>query len=129
MRQYSSEVRWLNWLNSMGSKIRTQGGDGARIDPKAAILEISSNELTILAIRSDGSIADVIGVDSVPSPEQLTSVASQYTDCGLRLVPRSRMSECELQELVRSTVGLLQWGERNEPKPGANLLRDEDLGL
>lgn len=106
---------------------RTQGEDVARIDPEDAILSISSNEVTILAIRSDGSIADVIGVDSVPSPEQLARLVDRYPDSGLRLVSRSRMSDIELKELIESSVKMLQWAKRNEPKPGANLLRDEDL--
>lgn len=97
------------------------------IDPEDAILTISSNELTILAIRGDGSIADAIGVESVPTPEQVTNITCKNPDTGVRLVPRSTMTKTDLGELIATTVKIMQWGERNKPKSGANLLRKEDI--
>lgn len=97
------------------------------MEHKIAISIIGCHEWSLLLVRPDGSISDVIGMDSIPTLEHLKEATAKYPDSGCRCVSRSNLNEDQLLALIDDTLKVMQWGERHDLKPGANLINKEQL--
>jgi hypothetical protein len=98
-----------------------------RDEIRTMIGTVATNEWTILLVRRDGSIANIIGLETVPSVEEIKKISEKYSGCAFQFLPRGNLNEEQVKEAIRGLVEALEYSRTHEMKPGVNIPQKDDV--
>ena len=99
------------------------------MDIEEAIQKINSHDQAAIIARYDGSVADVVEINTRDTENCLTelnNISESYKECAFHIYDRGHLGEIsreQLQAIVRDIVECIEYGKQHGLKPGANIIR------